>query len=63
MNIRYITVDNEHIIEVTQQGFYPRQLVAPQWRERLEGWGFYKRGNESRKFRTEKGARAFLAKQ
>ncbi len=61
MNIQYIQVDETHIIEVTPQGEYiPRRLVNQEWKDILEGWGLYKNGNKSKKFRTEKGARTFL---
>jgi hypothetical protein len=42
---------------------YPQQLVNPQWKDHYEGWGYYKTGNQARKFTTEQGARKFLASQ
>lgn len=62
MNINFVQVDETHIIEVTPEwDYFPRRLVQPKWSHLLEGWGLYKNGNKSRKFRTERGARQFLA--
>lgn len=64
MNATHIKVDEIHRIEVMPSGnHYPQRLVNPQWKECAEGWGYYKTGRQSRYFRTEPGARRFLARQ
>ena len=61
MDIQHIQVEETHLIEVTPEGeYFPRRLVNQQWRDLLEGWGLYKDGNKSKKFRTEHRARLFL---
>ncbi len=62
--IIYIEIDETHRIEVMPSGnHYPQHLVVPAWKDTNEGWGYYKTGNQARKFANEKNARAFLAKQ
>ena len=60
-DIRYITINETYRIEVMPSGgFYPQHVVNPQ----LTGayrWGYSKIGNKQRCFKTEKGARTFIA--
>jgi len=61
MNIKYIEVDATHIIEVSEGLYFPRRLVNAQLRDHLEGWGLYRSGRQPKCFKTEQGARTFLA--
>jgi hypothetical protein len=61
--IEYIQVDETHRIEIMPSGnYYPQHLINPAWKDHYEGWGYYKVGCNNKKFRSEKGARTFLAK-
>ena len=61
--ITYIEVDETHRIEVMPSGnHYPQSLVNPAWRYFTEGWSYYRKGgNRQHRFKTEQGARKFLA--
>ncbi len=63
MNIEHIQVDETHRIEIMPSGnHYPQYLINPAWKSHPEGWGYYKVGNKSKSYKSEKSTRTFLAK-
>lgn len=63
-DIKYIEVDGTHRIEVMPSGnHYPQVLAHPEIRDYSEGWNYWRTGNQQKHFKTEQGARKFLASQ
>lgn len=63
-DIKYIEVTGTTRIEVMPSGnHYPQHLSHPELIGYTEAWSYWRTGNQQKHFKTEAGARKFLASQ
>lgn len=61
-NITYINIDETHRIEVMPSGNYYPQYTF-QYGKDATMWAYYRKSNTHKHFKTEAGARKFVAQQ